>query len=67
MTSDVRHCYATKLRERSVPLEDIAQLLGRSRKTGLAVTLKYAHLGKTNLDRAVASLETTSAIPTYIA
>jgi integrase len=55
---DVRHTFASRLRQKGIPLEDIAALLGHSRKTGLAMTLRYAKQSQSNLAKAVAALET---------
>jgi integrase len=54
---DLRHTFASRLRQKGVPLEDIAQLLGHSRKTGLSMTLRYATQSQDNLAGAVAKLE----------
>jgi site-specific recombinase XerD len=53
---DLRHTFASRLRQKGVVLETFAELLGHSRKTGLSMTLRYAHLGETKL-HAVATLE----------
>jgi integrase len=56
---DLRHTYATRLRAKRVPLEDIATLLGHSRKTGLAMTMRYADADQVNLAKAVDQLAPT--------
>jgi integrase len=50
---DLRHTFASRLRQRGVPLGTIAELLGH--KT-LAMTQRYAHLSIANLHEAVARL-----------
>ena len=57
---DLRHCFASKLRMRGAKLEDIAELLGHSRKTGLAMTKRYAHLGPNQLHQVAALLDSDS-------
>lgn len=52
---DCRHTFASRLRQRGVPLGNIAELLGHK---GLAMTKRYAHLAISNLHQAVALLET---------
>jgi len=54
---DCRHTYASRLRQRGVPLGNIAELLGHK---GLAMTKRYAHLAISNLHQAVALLESNS-------
>jgi integrase len=50
---DLRHCFATRLRQTGVPLEDIGDLLGHK---GLAITKRYAHTDMGRLRQAVARL-----------
>jgi integrase len=50
---DLRHTFATRLREKGVALEDIADLLGH--KT-LAMTKRYAHISMDRLHQAVKHL-----------
>ena len=52
---DNRHSFASRLRQRGVPLGNIAELLGHR---GLAMSRRYAHLSISNLHQAVALLET---------
>jgi integrase len=54
---DLRHHYASMLRQRGVPLGHIAELLGHK---GLAMSKRYAHLHISNLHEAVAKLTTNS-------
>lgn len=53
---DCRHTFASRLRQAGVPLENIAELLGHSKKTGLAMTMRYAHLSIANLHEAVSRI-----------
>jgi integrase len=53
---DLRHTFASRLRMRGTPLEDIADLLGHK---SLTMTRRYAHLGPNKL-HALASLLGTS-------
>lgn len=53
---DLRHTFATRLRQRGVALEDIADLLGH--KT-LAMTKRYAHVSMHRLHEAIGLLSTT--------
>lgn len=53
---DLRHTFATRLRQRGVALEDIADLLGH--KT-LAMTKRYAHISMERLHAAVKQLSVT--------
>jgi integrase len=60
---DLRHCFASRLRQTGVPLGNIAELLGHR---GLAMTRRYAHLSISNLHDAVARIEapdSTSVAP----
>lgn len=50
---DLRHTFASRLRMKGTPLEDIADLLGHK---SLAMTKRYAHLGPTRLHEVVARL-----------
>jgi integrase len=54
---DNRHTFASRLRQRGIPLGNIAELLGHK---GLAMTQRYAHLAISNLHDAVARLESNS-------
>jgi integrase len=58
---DLRHTFASRLRMKGAPLEDIADLLGHK---SLTMTRRYAHLGPNKLHAVVALLgasATTSA------
>lgn len=48
---DLRHTFASRLRMKGTPLEDIADLLGHK---SLAMTRRYAHLGPNKLHAVVA-------------
>jgi site-specific recombinase XerD len=50
---DLRHTFASRLRQAGEPLETIAELLGHK---GLAMTKRYAHLSAPHLHAAVARL-----------
>jgi integrase len=50
---DLRHTFASRLRMKGAPLEDIADLLGHK---GLAMTKRYAHLGPSRLHQLVSRL-----------
>lgn len=50
---DLRHIFASRLRMKGTPLEDIADLLGHK---GLTMTRRYAHLGPNRLHEVVARL-----------
>jgi integrase len=51
---DLRHTYASRLRQKGVPLGNIAELLGHK---GLKMTRRYAHLAMSNLHDAVSRIE----------
>lgn len=51
---DLRHTYASRLRQTGTPLGNIAELLGHK---GLAISRRYAHLSISNLHEAVARIE----------
>ena len=57
---DLRHTFASRLRMKGAPLEDIADLLGHK---SLTMTRRYAHLGPNKL-HAVVSLLKPSATTT---
>lgn len=62
---DTRHCYASRLRQAGVPLENIAELLGHK---GLTMTRRYAHLSISNLHEAVSRIAgSTPVAPEQIA
>jgi integrase len=50
---DLRHTYASRLRQAGVPLGNIAELLGHK---GLAMSRRYAHLSISNLHEAVSRI-----------
>lgn len=50
---DLRHTFASRLRMKGAPLEDIADLLGHK---SLTMTRRYAHLGPNNLHAVVSLL-----------
>jgi integrase len=52
---DLRHHYASMLRQTGTPLENIAELLGHK---GLAMAKRYAHLSISNLHEAVSRIAT---------
>ena len=56
---DLRHTFASRLRQRGVPLGNIAELLGHK---GLAMTQRYAHLAISNLHEAVSRLERSTTV-----
>ena len=56
---DLRHCYASKLRQAGVPLGHIAELLGHK---GLAMTRRYAHLSISNLHDAVSRIANSTTV-----
>jgi integrase len=51
---DLRHTYATRLRKKGVSLFNIADLLGHK---GLAMTRRYAHVDRDDLQEAVERLD----------
>jgi len=59
---DCRHHFASMLRQSGVPLETIADLLGHSKKTGLAMTKRYAHLSIANLHEAVSRISRSTVV-----
>jgi integrase len=59
---DCRHTYASRLRQAGIALETIAELLGHSKKTGLAMTMRYAHLSISNLHDAVARIANSTTV-----
>ena len=54
---DLRHTFASRLRMKDAPLEDIADLLGHK---SLTMTRRYAHLGPNKLHAVVSLLEPTA-------
>ena len=56
---DLRHTFASRLRQAGVPLGNIAELLGHK---GLAMTQRYAHLSISNLHDAVSRLERSTTV-----
>jgi integrase len=57
---DLRHCYASRLRQAGVPLGNIAELLGHK---GLAMSRRYAHLSISNLHDAVSRIANLNSTP----
>jgi len=55
---DLRHTFASRLRMKGTPLEDIADLLGHK---SLAMTRRYAHLGQNKLHAVVSLLVATDS------
>jgi integrase len=53
---DLRHTFASRLRMKRAPLEDIADLLGHK---SLTMTWRYAHLGPNRLHEVVSLLKAT--------
>jgi integrase len=53
---DLRHIFASRLRMKGAPLEDIADLLGHK---SLTMTRRYAHLGLNKLNAVVSLLSAT--------
>jgi integrase len=56
---DLRATFASRLRMKGAPLEDIADLLGHK---SLTMTRRYAHLGPNRLHEVVSLLKATDAI-----
>jgi integrase len=56
---DLRHTFASRLRMKGAPLEDIADLLGHK---SLTMTRRYAHLGPNKLHAVVSLLGATATI-----
>ena len=56
---DLRHCFASRLRQAGVPLGNIAELLGHK---GLTMTRRYAHLSISNLHEAVSGIATGTTV-----
>src|SRR5882724_693257 len=56
---DLRHAFASRLRMKGAPLEDIADLLGHK---SLTMTRRYAHLGPNKLHRVVSLLGASDPI-----
>jgi site-specific recombinase XerD len=56
---DLRHTFASRLRMKGAPLEDIADLLGHK---SLTMTRRYAHLGPNRLREVVSLLKATDTI-----
>jgi len=57
---DLRHTFGSRLRQRGVPLETIAELMGHK---SLAMTLRYAHLDSASRSDAVRRLDQRPAVP----
>lgn len=51
---DCRHHFASRLAQRGATLQEIKELMGHA---SIEMTLRYAHLCRSNLDRAVALLD----------
>ncbi len=51
---DCRHHFASRLAQRGATLQEIKELLGHA---SIEMTLRYAHLCRSNLDRAIALLD----------
>jgi integrase len=69
---DCRHTFASRLVQNGVALHSVAELLGHSKKTGLAMTMRYAHLSISNLHEAVSRISNSTrlapgAVPTETA
>ncbi|HWO32953.1 MAG TPA: tyrosine-type recombinase/integrase, partial [Candidatus Acidoferrum sp.] len=56
---DLRHTFASRLRLKGTPLENIADLLGHK---GLTMTRRYAHLGPNRLHEVVSRLNATDTV-----
>jgi integrase len=56
---DLRHTYASRLRQTGTPLGNIAELLGHK---GLAMTRRYAHLSISNLHEAVSRISISTPV-----
>jgi integrase len=56
---DLRHTYASRLRQAGVPLGNIAELLGHRQ---LIMSQRYAHLSISNLHEAVARISTGTTV-----
>jgi len=56
---DLRHTFASRLRQSGTPLGNIAELLGHK---GLAMTRRYAHLSISNLHEAVSRIATDTTV-----
>jgi integrase len=55
---DCRHHFASRLAQRGATLNEIKELLGHA---DIKMTMRYAHLCRSNLDRAVALLDKAAA------
>jgi integrase len=51
---DCRHHFASRLAQRGATLQEIKELMGHA---SIEMTLRYAHLWRSNLDRAIALLD----------
>ena len=56
---DLRHTYASRLRQTGTPLANIAELLGHK---GLSMTRRYAHLSISNLHEAVSRIANSTTV-----
>lgn len=56
---DLRHTYASRLRQTGTPLGNIAELLGHK---GLAISKRYAHLSISNLHEAVSRISNSTPV-----
>ena len=56
---DLRHTFASRLRQAGVPLGNIAELLGHQ---GLVMTKRYAHLSISNLHEAVSRIAKSTPV-----